>query len=71
MNGVAPLANQLDAFPKILIENARVRGTYPANRKKYHGIWVTWSWPDIAKEIRALACGLKSMGVMPGDKICI
>lgn len=71
MTGFSPPANHRDTFPKLLLENARVRGDRPANREKDYGIWLTWSWSEIADEIRALACGLKTLGVERGDKVCI
>lgn len=71
MAGLAPNAGKADTIPKLLLENARVRGSRPANREKDLGIWLTWSWSQIADEIQALACGLKELGVEPGDKVCI
>ncbi|MFP6712122.1 MAG: AMP-binding protein [Rhodospirillales bacterium] len=66
-----PSVNRADTTPKLLLENARVRGSRPANREKDLGIWLTWSWSQIADEIKNLACGLKKLGVEPGDKVCI
>jgi long-chain acyl-CoA synthetase len=71
MSGQAPGAGTLDTIPKILVENARVRGTRPASREKDFGIWQTWSWAAVAAEVRALACGLAALGVKPGDKLAI
>jgi len=61
----------LDTFPKLLINNARVRGDRPASREKDLGIWQTWSWRQVAEQVRALALGLKSLGVAPGDAVCV
>lgn len=71
MTGFSPSATDRDTFPKLLLENARVRGDRPANREKDYGIWLVWTWSEIAEEIRALAGGLKSLGVERGDKICV
>jgi len=71
MNGQAPPAGTLDTIPKILVDNARVRGAKPASREKDFGIWQTWSWAQIAAEARALACGLAALGLKPGDKLAI
>lgn len=70
MTGTSPSAKN-DTFPKLLLENARVRGNKPANREKDYGIWLAWSWSEIAEEIRALAAGLKELGVERGDKVCV
>lgn len=79
MRGEAPgrerevrLAAKLgDTFPKILIENARIRGHRPAIREKDYGIWQTWTWAEVAAQVRAFACGLNALGLAPGDKLAI
>jgi len=48
-------SNLLDTFPKLLLENARIRGNRPANREKDLGIWLTWSWEQVSEEVRSLA----------------
>jgi len=70
MSGQAA-AGTLDTIPKILVDNARMRGARPANREKDFGIWQTWSWSAVADEVRALACGLAALGLKPGDKVAI
>ncbi len=60
-----------DTFPKLLLENARSRAARPAIREKDYGIWQTWSWAEVAEEVRALACGLAALGLKRGDKIAI
>jgi len=60
-----------DTFPKLLLENASRIGDRPACREKDLGIWQTWSWKDVAAEVRALACGLASLGFQRGDKLII
>jgi len=71
MAGDAPNTRPLDTFPKLLAENARVRGDRPASREKDYGIWQSWTWSEVADEVRALACGLKTMGLARGDTVCI
>lgn len=60
-----------DTFPKLLLENAARIGDLPACREKDLGIWQTWSWSQVADEVRALACGLAAMGFQRGDKLII
>ena len=35
------------------------------------GIWQTWTWGDVAERVRALACGLSSLGFKRGDNLAI
>ena len=60
-----------DTFPKLLLENARMRPDRSANREKDYGIWQTWTWAQVANEVEALACGLSAMGFRRGDKLAI
>jgi long-chain acyl-CoA synthetase len=64
-------ANLPDTFPKLCADQAAKNGTRPAIREKDFGIWQTWTWADVAAEVRALACGLASLGLKRGDKIAI
>ncbi|HZS85442.1 MAG TPA: AMP-binding protein [Stellaceae bacterium] len=61
----------LDTFPKLLLDHARRRGGRPANREKDYGIWQSWSWAAVAREVGDLACGLAAMGFRRGDKLAI
>ncbi|ROR35213.1 AMP-dependent synthetase/ligase [Inmirania thermothiophila] len=61
----------LDTFPKLLLHHARVRPDRPAIREKDYGIWQTWTWREVADEVRALACGLAAMGFRRGDMLAI
>jgi len=47
-----------DTFPALLLHHARLRGEWTAIREKDLGIWQSWSWSQVAEEVRALACGL-------------
>lgn len=49
-------------FPRLLQEHAAERGDRPATREKDLGIWQTWTWAQVAAEVRALACGLAAEG---------
>jgi len=60
-----------DTFPKLLLEQARLRPDRPASREKDYGIWQSWSWAEVAAEVEALACGLLVMGFRRGDKLAI
>ncbi len=60
-----------DTFPKLLIRNAAKFGSRPAMRHKDLGIWHTWTWAQMAEEVRAFSVGLMELGLKRGDKIAI
>jgi long-chain acyl-CoA synthetase len=60
-----------DTFPRLLLHHARTRPEHPATREKDLGIWQTWSWGDVAAEVRALACGLAADGFRRGMHLAI
>ena len=61
----------LDTFPKLMLSHARLRPNSDAIREKDLGIWQSWTWTEAASEIRALACGLASLGLKRGEKLAI
>ena len=61
----------LDTFPKLLLDRAKHFANKPAIREKSYGIWQTWTWSEVEKEIRAFACGLAALGFQRGDKLTI
>ncbi len=58
----APGSGSLDTFPQLLMQHARVRPHRPTIREKDLGIWQTWTWSQVAEEVRALACTLAKLG---------
>ncbi|MEO0623586.1 MAG: AMP-binding protein [Pseudomonadota bacterium] len=70
--GAAPAGNSgTDTFAKLLAANARDRGSRPASREKEYGIWQSWSWAEVSEETRALALGLVTLGLQPGDRMAV
>jgi long-chain acyl-CoA synthetase len=61
----------LDTFPRLLLHHARVRPDSPAMREKDLGIWQSYSWSEVAAEVRALACGLAAQGFKRGMNLAI
>ena len=61
----------LDTFPRLLLHNARVRGDRPAIREKDLGIWQSWTWSQVAAEVRTLSCGLAAQGFKRGMTIAL
>ena len=64
-------ASQGVSIPHLLARNAAKLGDRPAYREKEFGIWQSWTWSQTASEIEALALGLLSLGVAPGDHVAI
>ena len=62
---------RLDTFPRLLLRHAAVRPDHPATREKDLGIWQTWTWKQVADEVRALACGLAANGFRRGMHLAI
>ena len=60
-----------DTFPKLLLANASERGGLPASREKEYGIWQSWTWADVAVEVRDLSLGLTKLGLKPGESMAI
>lgn len=60
-----------DTFPKLLAYQAKTRPARAASREKTYGIWQSWTWGEVARNVRDLACGLHVMGVKRGDKLAI
>ncbi len=58
-------------FPRLLLKHAAERGDRPATREKDLGIWQTWTWAQVAAEVRALACGLAARGFKRGMHLAI
>jgi long-chain acyl-CoA synthetase len=67
----ADVAVEADTFPKLLIENARVRGTRVSMRHKDLGIWQSWTWAQVFEEVRAFSVGLEELGLRRGEKIAV
>ena len=40
-------------------------------RHKDLGIWRTWTWREVADEVRAFALGLGELGLQRGDRVAI
>src|SRR5512142_3470095 len=65
------MTSTLDTFPRLFLRNAEQRAEHPAIREKDLGIWQTWTWREVADEVRALACGLAAQGFRRGMHLAI
>ncbi|MGI9333655.1 MAG: AMP-binding protein, partial [Gammaproteobacteria bacterium] len=62
---------RLNTFPKLLLHNAERFAARHAAREKEYGIWQSWTWAELEREIRDFACGLAAMGFVAEDKLAI
>ncbi|HEY1287822.1 MAG TPA: AMP-binding protein [Burkholderiales bacterium] len=53
------------------MRHAQERGARPAIREKDRGIWQTWTWRQLADEVRVLAAGLAAEGLKRGDHFAL
>jgi long-chain acyl-CoA synthetase len=60
-----------DTFAKLLTRNAARLAGRPAMRHKDLGIWRSWTWAQLAGEVRAYAAGLSALGLKRGDRIAV
>ncbi len=64
-------SGSVDTFPLLLLQHARKQGNRTAIREKDLGIWQSWTWAQVANEVRALACGLAAQGFRRGMNLAI
>lgn len=56
-------------FPHLLLQHAAQRPDAVALREKEYGIWQTWTWADVARDVRHMACGLAALGLARGQNL--
>ncbi|MGY3491425.1 AMP-dependent synthetase/ligase [Bradyrhizobium sp. USDA 4502] len=67
----ATLADAAITIPQLLRQRAAMHGEALALREKDYGIWNPYSWRHYYDTARAVALGLLSLGIKPGDRIAI
>jgi long-chain acyl-CoA synthetase len=60
-----------DTFPRLLIQHSRSRADAVSMREKDLGIWQSWTWRQVAENVRDLACGLNALGFRRGENLAI
>ena len=58
-------------IPQLLRKRAELHGGRLALREKDYGIWNRYSWNHYYQTARAIALGLLSLGIKPGDRVAI
>lgn len=67
----ASLQNASITIPQLLRQRAAMHGDSLALREKEYGIWNPYSWRHYYQTARAVALGLMSLGIKPGDRVAI
>ncbi|MCP4615742.1 MAG: long-chain fatty acid--CoA ligase [Bradyrhizobium sp.] len=67
----AALQNAAITIPQLLRQRAAMHGDKLALREKEYGIWNPHSWAHYYETARAVALGLMSLGIKPGDRVAI
>ena len=65
------LQNAAITIPQLLRQRATMHGEKLALREKDFGIWNPYSWAHYYETARAVALGLMSLGIKPGDRVAI
>ncbi|MBR1119957.1 AMP-binding protein [Bradyrhizobium lablabi] len=65
------LQNSSITIPQLLRQRAAMHGDRLALREKEYGIWNPHSWRHYYETARAVALGLMSLGIKPGDRVAI
>jgi len=60
-----------DTIPKLIVGNYEKRGHQTAMCMKKFGIWQRYSWEDCYEKVKYFSLGLVSLGLKPGDVVCI
>lgn len=60
-----------DHLIRQLVNNARDHGDQVALRERDRGIWQEYTWQDYLERVMALAAGLETLGIGPGDRVLV
>src|SRR6476646_9371760 len=68
------MARQLEHFDNLValfLTRAQEKADLPFLWAKGEGEWRAISWAEAARQVAALAASLKSIGLQPGDRVCL
>ena len=60
-----------DTIPKLIGRNCQRWGSLTAMCMKKFGVWQRYSWQDYYRRVKYFSLGLVSLGLKPGDVVCI
>ena len=61
----------VDTLPKLIKNNYEKWGDGAAMAMKNFGIWQRYTWKDYYEKVKYFSLGLISLGLEPGDRVCI
>ena len=64
-------AENCDTIPKLILHNRRRWHRRVATCQKRFGVWQRYSWQDCYEKVKHFSLGLVSLGLRPGDVVCI
>jgi long-chain acyl-CoA synthetase len=65
------ITEKWDTIPKLISRNYQHWGSLTAMSMKRFGVWQRYSWQDYYDRVKYLSLGLMSLGLKPGDVVCI
>ncbi len=71
MTAALDLPPDADTLPKLLLRNARERGSEAALREKEFGVWQSFTWAQYAERVGNFARGLVELGLERGDIVAV
>ena len=63
--------DRIPSLPRLFLDQATARGDAAFTYQRRQSGWQAASWQETAKAVRALARGLVSLGVQPGDRVTL
>jgi long-chain acyl-CoA synthetase len=69
--GSMEVTENWDTIPKLIRRNYQRLGSLTAMCMKRFGVWQRYSWQDYYHRVKYLSLGLVSLGLKPGNVVCI
>jgi long-chain acyl-CoA synthetase len=63
--------DQVPSLPRLFFDQAQSLGDRPCTYQRRDNHWHSTSWRKTAEQIRALARGLITLGIQPGDRVAL
>jgi long-chain acyl-CoA synthetase len=71
MRGEARQLEHFENLVSLFLTRAEEKGEAPFLWAKREGRWQPTSWTEAARQVASLAASLKSIGLQPGDRVCL
>lgn len=63
--------DRIPSLPRLFFDQADKLGNRPLTYHRQDDTWKSADWAETARQIRALAAGLVTLGIMPGDRVAL